>query len=183
MKSQTVKRVATLVLVGSLAFPLVACGSPQSTATGSGSSAQAGAGSSVQIPNPFQEFDSLEEAEKAVGFAITLPAAPEGSKIAVHRVDAEQKMIEVIYTTDTSEAGYELFRIRKAPGSNDISGIAGSLTTTDVDAGGKTVTLMSQDGKQIAAIWTDGDYTYALDLDAGTDYSEDEVLALVGAVA
>ncbi len=77
-------------------------------------------GGQMQIPNPFTEYGSLEEAEAAAGFKMHVPAIIEGATEYVWRVmDAgDTKMIEAIYYAGDEE----MLRIRKAEGTEPVDG-------------------------------------------------------------
>ena len=139
----------------------------------------------VQIPDPFEGFSTLEEAATAAGFEMSVPAAPNGYKIVIYRVDADIHMLEVIYSDKDleDEDAVEAYRIRKAVGSDDISGDYNDYSEkNDVSISGNQVTLKGNDGKVFVAIWTSGEYTYAIDVDMnGQGLSSDEVIALVNA--
>ena len=73
------KKILTLVLA--LALSITACGSsskPATSQSGSASDTSAVLGGNTQIPNPWKDFESLEEAVKAVGFDFVAPDALEG---------------------------------------------------------------------------------------------------------
>lgn len=72
---------------------------------------------SVQIPNPFAEYETLADAARAAGFTITVPDAANGSDRQVFQA-IQGELLEVIYR----RGGDETARIRKAPGTGDISG-------------------------------------------------------------
>lgn len=78
----------------------------------------------VQIPDPFEGFSTFEQAVKAVGFEMSVPDAPKGYETAIYRVNTGTKMLEVIYSDKDLENkdAVEAYRIRKAIGSDDISG-------------------------------------------------------------
>lgn len=106
----------TLCLVIGLTF--IGCGksdAPQNTA---------------QLANPWQSFDSLDEAETDVGFALEMPQVIAGSYTAsAFRVmHGEKSLLEVIYQDEDFEVV-----IRKAQGEGqDISGVYGfELTGTN----------------------------------------------------
>ena len=67
-----------------------------------------------QIPNPWTDYASLDEAEAAAGFDLAIPDAVDGcSEKQFRAMDADgDKMIEVIYASGEDE----IARIRKAPG-------------------------------------------------------------------
>ena len=73
-----------------------------------------------QIPNPWTDYASLDEAEAAAGFDLAIPDAVDGcSEKQFRALDADgDKMIEVIYASGEDE----IVRIRKAPGAEDITG-------------------------------------------------------------
>lgn len=95
-------------------------------------------------------------------------------------------MIEVIYRNKPTEAGdsIEAYRIRKAVGSDDISGDYNDYKEINkVTVGNNTVTLKGNNSKVYTAVWTSGEYTYAIDIDmAGQGFSADEVIAIASAV-
>lgn len=111
----------------------------------------------VQIPNPFTEYSSLEEAVMATGFKITVPDEIEGMDEVTYRV-MPGDMIEIIYSgMDEAE-----IRIRKAYGNEDISGDYNSYAdSNEVVIGQKTVTMKGNDGKYTLGIWNEGDYSYS----------------------
>ncbi|MBO4733259.1 MAG: hypothetical protein J5662_02160 [Clostridia bacterium] len=123
----------------------------------------------TQIVNPQEEYganvDSLKNAQKAVGFEITVPK----SIAAENYVVISGNILEI----DFAE-GY----IRKAKGNEDISGDYNSYEKTAAKtADGKTVTLKGNGGKVMLAIWNDGDYTYCIGYNDGI--GESDMLSLV----
>ena len=140
----------------------------------------------VKIPDPYEEYTTLEEAEKAAGFDMHVPEAPEGYANVIYRVNASEKMLEVIYSDKDpgEEDAVEAYRIRKAVGSDDISGDYNEYSETDeVSVSDNPVALKGNDGSVFVAVWTSGAYTYAIDIDHnGQGLSRDEVLTLVNAV-
>lgn len=121
----------------------------------------------AEIPNPFIDCDTLEEAEAAVGFDITVPDKIDGYPEKINRafVTDDFKMLEVIYKNgDENE-----IRIRKAPGSEDISGDYNDYEQIDkVMAGETEVTMKANDDGIHLAIWTNNDYTFSASVSAGT---------------
>lgn len=139
----------------------------------------------VQIPDPFEGFSTLEQAVKVAGFEISVPDAPKGYETAIYRVNTGTKMLEVIYSDKDleSEDAVEAYRIRKAIGSDDISGDYNDYSEkTEVSVSGNQVSLKGNDGKVFVSTWTSGEFTYAIDIDMdGQGLSGDEVIALVNA--
>ena len=139
----------------------------------------------VQIPDPFEGFSTLEQAVKAAGFEMSVPDAPKGYETAIYRVNTGTKMLEVIYSDKDleNEDAVEAYSIRKAIGSDDISGDYNDYSEkTEVSVSGNQVSLKGNDGKVFVSTWTSGEFTYAIDIDMdGQGLSGDEVIALVNA--
>ena len=122
-------------------------------------------GEDVQIPNPWQECASLEEAGKLAGFSFTAPEAVEGFS-EKYIAAIENDIAEVIFSNgdDDSTALY----FRKGVGSDDISGDYNTYETVEEQTiGDRTVTCKGRDGLVYTAIWTDGSYSYAVMSNAG----------------
>lgn len=184
MNQTTIKCIATLALAGTMLFSVVACGGSSSGTSGdNGSTSQQG----EQIPDPFQEFDSAEDAQKAAGFDITVPDPLDGTWKGVYRVDVDGKLIEVIYNQGNPDDSWEAYRIRKGAGTDDVSGDYNDYAeTTEEEVDGKTVTLKGEGGKVTLATWTDGGYSYSISaapdgpFDAGME--KGDVVSLVAAI-
>lgn len=142
------KRMIALALGAMMALSLVACGSDNTTHTQN----------PVEIPNPFTECKTMEEAAQLVGFDVVVPDAIEGMDKSVIRADAEGKLIEVIYRNEEEE-----IVIRKAVGSEDISGDYTQYADTNITTiGDLTVTTKGENGQINLATWTDNGYTYSI---------------------
>ena len=129
------------------------------------------------MPNPFTDFDTLAEAEKQTDFYITLPDAIGSSNNKIYRA-MNDEMIEVIYVNGEDETG----RIRKARGSEDISGDYNEYAETEtVSVGGIDVLLKGDAGLVKLAVWTNDGYTYSVSAEAGL--TADEMSALVSGIA
>ena len=130
----------------------------------------------IGMPNPFTDFDTLAEAEKQTGLDITLPDAIGSSDKRIYRA-MNDEMLEVIYVNGEDETG----RIRKARGSEDISGDYNEYAETEtVSVGGLDVLLKGDAGLVKLAVWTNDGYTYSVSAEAGL--TADEMTALVSAV-
>ena len=115
----------------------------------------------VGIENPLEEYgadaDSLEAAEDAVGFSLTVPGdvVPENY---------------IVINGDTLEVDFEEGYIRKAKGDGDISGDRGEYENVEVRViDGMDVTVKGNGDKIMLAIWVDAGYTYCVGLPSGTD--------------
>ena len=116
--------------------------------------------SMMQIPNPFMEYGSLGDAEKAVGFDFTVPEGINGTAEYVYRV-MNGEMMEIICR---NAAGEEVARFRKAKGSDDISGDYNEYSDVRTDNSLKNITYRGENGMFTGAIWVEGEYTFALSL-------------------
>lgn len=131
----------------------------------------------IGMPNPFTDFDTLAEAEKQTGFYITLPDTIGSSNNKIYRA-MNDEMLEVIYVNGEDETG----RIRKARGSEDISGDYNEYAETEtVSVGGIDVLLKGDAGLVKLAVWTNDGYAYSVSSEAGM--TADEMMALVSAVS
>lgn len=131
----------------------------------------------IGMPNPFTDFNTLAEAEKQTGFYITLPDAIGSSNNKIYRA-MNDEMLEVIYVNGEDETG----RIRKARGSEDISGDYNEYAETEtVSVGGIDVLLKGDAGLVKLAVWTNDGYAYYVSSEAGM--TADEMMALVSAVS
>ena len=131
----------------------------------------------IGMPNPFTDFDTLAEAEKQTGFDITLPDAIGSSENKIYRA-MNDEMLEVIYMNGEDETG----RIRKARGSEDISGDYNEYAETEtVSVDGIDVLFKGDAGLVKLAVWTNDGYAYSVSSEAGM--TADEMMVLVSAVS
>lgn len=113
---------------------------------------------SVQIPNPWTDCTSLEEAGKLAGFSFTAPDALEGYP-EKYIAAIENEIAEVIFN---DEDGAEIC-LRKGVGTDDISGDYNDYAVTETrTVDGKTLTCKGNDGLVSNATWTDGTYAYSI---------------------
>lgn len=112
----------------------------------------------IGMPSPFSVFSSLEDAEKAIGFKLTLPEKmPEGySQKAIEVI--KNDLIQVFY-----ENGEKEILIRKAKGSDNISGDYNEYSESKtLTIGSVQVSTKGNDGKVSIATWVDGEHTYSV---------------------
>lgn len=128
------------------------------------------------IANPFITCGTIEEAENMAGFDLTVPTVYDSDGIEKIRV-IRNYMIEVIYTDGS---GNEMFRIRKAKDSSDISG---DYTVYDTDEtlteSGTDVRLRGNNGSVSTLTWTDEDYSYAILAAENEAMTRSQMLALM----
>lgn len=132
--------------------------------------------STVQIPNPVTDCNSLDSAEELAGFQVKLPDTVNGSNHRVFRA-AEGNFLEVIYLDGETETA----RVRKAPGSEDVSGIYTEYPDVDtVSVAGTPVTIKGNDEGASLAIWTRGGYSYSVTVESPV--SDTEMMEWVAAI-
>ena len=115
-------------------------------------------GENIQIPNPWQECTSLEEAGKLAGFSFTAPQTVDGYTER-YIAAIENEIAQVIFSNGNDSELY--FR----------KGLGGDYNTYDVaeeqTIDGRTVLCKGNDGLIYTATWTDGTYSYAVMCNAG----------------
>lgn len=117
----------------------------------------------VQLPSPIQDYDTLTDAAKAVGFDLAAPQALNGSDRRDVMTIANETL-QLIYRKGEDETA----RIRKAAGDEDISGdynVYSQVNTATVS--GALVTLKGDEDKVSLATWTVHGYTYSISVEGG----------------
>lgn len=111
----------------------------------------------AQLPNPFVDCQTLEQAQAVAGFYLSLPQKTgELQPVALRAV--EDEMIEVVY-----QAGTDTICVRKALGSGDISGDYNCYPDYDtLEISGLEIATRGVGETVYVALWTSGDYTYAI---------------------
>ena len=128
----------TLFLFSSL---LTACGSDSSIGADP-SSTQSTSDNSAQIPNPWEDCSSLEEAQQLAGFSIQVPDSIDGYPNRSIQV-MDTSMIQVLYENDNEQQ----ILIRKGIGSDDISGDYNSYSeSSQITVSDSSVTLKGNNG-------------------------------------
>lgn len=151
--------VFVVLLAAALMFSVAACNLASSSASDNTSASS----ENVQIPNPFTDYDSLQEAIQNVGFDFTLPSSIENYPHVYYRADVEERLLEVQYRNDTHQ-----ICIRKAPGEGDISGDYTQYKGAEtVEIDGCTVTLRGDGETFHDVIWTQNGYAYSVYSDEG----------------
>ena len=160
-----------ILLISVLCLAIIACGKKEETKQETAETTNVIQKESTQIPNPFVEVKNLDEASKIAGFTLEVPETYEDYKQQVIQA-IENDMIEVIYLEE--ESGYEGLRIRKAKGTDDISGDYNEYRNVEtVKVGDYDVTEKGDEGNIFIATWTDGTYSYAIDTDRAELNAED----------
>lgn len=136
-------------------------------------------GGQIGMSSPIVDYATLEEAEQAAGFEVTVPDSIDGYDTISYSVISDE-LIQVIYSSDDAS-----ITIRKASTSvgEDISGdynVYAEEQTQEMD--GKQVTLRGDNDYAALAIWTDGDYSYSVMSSEGAVFSAEEIGTIVMAV-
>lgn len=119
-------------------------------------------GTQVQIPNPLVTCDTPEEAAKIAGFSMNAPESIDGYKERHIQVISGQ-IISIIY-----QNGDHTITIRKAAGTDDISGDFNSYESTEqININGINATLKYNADQIFLATWTTNGYTYSISIDSG----------------
>ena len=144
----------------------------------------AGDSNSVQIPTPFTEYASLDEAVAAAGFPLTVPDSINGySEKAIQVFDTtKEKMIQVIYRAGDGGNDNDI-HIRKAFGTGDISGDYNRYAENNtVTIKGHSVTTKGDNGQICLATWVDNGYTYSISVRSEAGISSEAMTDLIAAI-
>jgi len=165
-----------ILLISVLCLAIIACGKKEEAKQETTETTNVTQKESTQIPNPFVEVKTLEEASKIAGFTLEVPETYEDYKKQVIQA-IENDMIEVIYYDENSE--HEGLRIRKAKGTDDISGDYNEYKDVEtVKVGDFEVTEKGSEGNISVAIWNDGTYSYAINV-AEASLTKDTIANLI----
>lgn len=111
----------------------------------------------VQIPSPFIDYSTMDEASAAAGFSLNTPEKIAGYKRELISVISND-MIQVVY-----QDGEKSLYIRKAAGSGDISGDYNSYEENKtVKIGEVKAEMRGMDGKVSTAVWTEEGFAYSV---------------------
>ena len=111
--------------------------------------------------NPFIPCASMEEAAGLAGFVMKVPEETAlAEQYPVRNITAiKDSMIQVICF---DAAGNEGFRMRKASGEEDISGVYGTYEEKTLESGGRTLQLRLKEGLVRTVCWTEDGFSYAV---------------------
>ena len=166
------KKLMTLALSAVMVLCLAACGqsAPRTQPE------EAGTESNVEIPNPFTDCETLEEAADITGFDMAVPETLEGYDRPTIQV-MSGTMIQVTYRNDNDGS----VSIRKASGSDDISGDYNQYAQNDtVSVGELEVSMKGEQDLAYLATWTNDGYTYAVSVSSGL--SDDAMAELIAEI-
>ena len=159
---------------------LTACGKDPAPIGESGTSeTDPPSSGTVGIANPWTEHDTLDLAEKVVGFTLSVPEEIAGYDAPIYRT-LSGELLEILYPAENGE-----IRIRKQAAidtvGSDISGDYREYSEySAIECGGEnaSVTVSGNDGAASKAIWTVDGYAYSVTADPGMD-----ILAIADLIA
>lgn len=124
---------------------------------------EAGTSDFAQYVSPYADYDTLEEAEKAVGFDITVPESCGGySELSYIVISGEMLEVQYYHGDDYGMC------VRKARGSEDISGDFNEYDNiAETQVNGNTVTIKGNGDEFSLALWVSGDYSYSVSVSSG----------------
>lgn len=129
----------------------------------------------VQLPNPIKEYNTLDEAKKAVAFTVLMPdAMPEGYVFAgVSTINDE--LFQISYKNGDNEILY-----RTAEGTEDISGDYNVYKNEkSLKIAGIDVTIKGNEGVA-KATWTKDGLTYSIYADK--EISEQDITNIIASI-
>lgn len=128
----------------------------------------------VQYVNPIAEFDTLSEAENAVGFDIEIPESYGDHSTRRFSV-ITGTILEIQYYDDSENRG---MNIRKTRGGEDVSGDYSEYdNVSEIQTAAGAVTIKGNDGEYDLAVWNSDGYSYSVSVDSGI--SEEEMIKIV----
>lgn len=119
----------------------------------------------TQIPNPLVNYNTLDEARKAVGFSFTVPTSIPANYKMKDIIVISNDIAEIFYKKDDKKILY-----RTAKGNSDISGdytIYEEVKTAMI--GNTKVTVKGNGGLVNLAIWTKDGISFSLNFDEACD--------------
>lgn len=152
-----------ILLISLLCLAVVSCGKKEEVKEEVAQATEASQPADVGVPNPFEIVDTLDEAAKIAGFSLETPTEYADYNSLIIQAIADD-MIEVIYFD--AEKTHEGLRIRKAVGTDDISGDYNEYKEENVvKIGELEVIEKGSDGNISVATWTDGTHSYSINVD------------------
>ena len=132
-------------------------------------------GNKTEIPNPFVEYDDINQAFEAAGFPMQLPEEIPLDSCIIRVMQG--KMIDVVYTLDENKIS-----IRKGLAGEDISGDYNTYEDVQsVSQNGQTITLKGDGEMVYVATWQSYENSYCIRASQGL--LKEDILLLVGQVA
>lgn len=130
-------------------------------------------GPMLGMPSPIKDFDTVEEAQKSLGFVTKVPTTvPEGFKVTYFETISDD-MLQIIYSNGKDEVYY-----RTAKKNSDTEDITGDYNTykeeKNVEINGTSVTVKGDGKKYYNALCTKDNMIYSLFAREGLDLEQIE---------
>jgi hypothetical protein len=130
------------------------------------------------MANPYHEYDSIDEAVSNAGIPVAAPSSMGEYDNLTYRVIPDT-MTEIIYRDDS---GAEGLRIRKAVGTEDISGVYDTFEYEHrVQYAGRELNLKGNAGTVSVVTWTNGVHSYAICAPEHAGLTAEQALVLASA--
>lgn len=153
------KKMMIFALSAIMVLSMAACGAPTRNVENNKQSTS----ENIQIPNPWKEVSSMDEAQNEIGFDIVVPESIDGYTEKVILTNTDTGIVEVIFRNEDNELCF-----RKGTGDSDISGDYNTYAEEDtIDLNGLTILMKGSDGKVNLATWSDGGFSYSIDSKVG----------------
>lgn len=111
---------------------------------------------SAQMPNPFVEYKTVDEAQKVLPFSAVVPSNVKGYELENVSVMSNE-MLQLIYKNGDKEI---IYRVEK--GSDDISGDYNEYKDIKTVKVGDVEVKVRKSEETMSTIWTNGDLTFSL---------------------
>ncbi|BAK81098.1 hypothetical protein [Candidatus Arthromitus sp. SFB-rat-Yit] len=156
------KKLALPIICALISITIASCGSSNKNKDISNNNTVISNNENVQLPNPIVEYETLEEAVKACNFEFSVPDTIDGYEDKKYSV-ISTKTIQTIYYNKNSNANDNTLSIRKAFGTEDISGDYNNYKEINkLSLNNLEITTKGNNGKVSVATWTSGNHTFSI---------------------
>ena len=127
----------------------------------------------LDIINPIEGFDTIDEAQKALKFKVTVPKELLGKYNIKYINTISRNLFQICYI---SKQGDIIFRMGQ--GLNDISGDYNNYKTNNtVNVNGKNIKLKGNDNLINIATWSANDMSYSISINDGM--KQDDIIKII----
>jgi len=127
----------------------------------------------LDIINPIEGFDTIDEAQKALKFKVTVPKELLGKYNIKYINTISRNLFQICYINKQSDI---IFRMGQ--GINDISGDYNNYKTNNVvNINGKNIKLKGNDNLINVAMWNVSDMSYSISVNNGM--KQDDIIKII----
>lgn len=156
------KKLALSIMCILISITITSCGNSNKNKDISNNNPVISNNENLQSPNPIVEYTTLSEAIKACNFEFSVPDTIDGYEDKKYSV-INTKTIQTIYYNKKSNSNDNSLYIRKAFGTEDISGDYNNYEEINkLSLNNLEITTKGNNGKVSVATWTNGDYTFSI---------------------